>query len=186
MIWRATAIVCAVVAAVLAWRLVAIWRQPPPPPPPSVHLHFQPPPGAILGAGEDTLDAVVSPAGDEVVFVATTAGSARLWRRPLAAATATPIPGTEGASAPAWVNGQRAVSFFAGTSLKVVALDTRRRHARGDGPGGPCRCGLARRRFSAGRSACAARWTAGGTASRCRSRTSNPVTPGIGFRRAWT
>ncbi len=123
MTWRTTAIVCAVVAALLAWRLVALRRQPPPPAPPSIHLHFEPPPGAILGAGEDTLDAAVSPAGDEVVFVATTAGSARLWRRSLASATATPVPGTEGASAPAWVIGRRAVSYFAGRSLKVVTLD---------------------------------------------------------------
>ena len=124
MSWRATASILAVVAAVLAWRLVAIWRQLPPPLPPSIHLQFAPPPGTVLGAGEHTLDAAVSPAGDEVVFVATAAGQVQLWRRALAAASATPMPGTEGASTPSWVIGRRAVSFFAGTSLEVMALDT--------------------------------------------------------------
>jgi hypothetical protein len=124
MSWRTTALIAAVVAAVLAWRLVAMWRQPPPPRPPSVHLQFAPPPGTVLGAGEHTVDAAVSPAGDEVVFVATRGGQVRLWRRALAAASATPMPGTEGASAPSWVIGRRAVSFFAGASLEVVALDT--------------------------------------------------------------
>lgn len=124
MIWRATAFVLAVVAAVLAWRLVAIWRQPPPPLPPSVHLQFTPPPGTVLGAGEHTFDAALSPAGDEVVFVATRAGQVGLWRRRLPAATATPIPDTDGAAAPAWVTGRHAVSFFAGTALKVLDLAT--------------------------------------------------------------
>jgi Tol biopolymer transport system component len=124
MISRAAACAFAVVAAVLAWRLVAIWRQPPPPPPPSVHLQFTPPPGTIFGAGDDPFDAALSPAGDEVVFVATAGGRAQLWRRPMAAAVATPIPGTEGAVTPAWVPGQRAVSFFRNRALEVVALDT--------------------------------------------------------------
>ena len=124
MTWRVAALICAVVAAVLAWRLVAIWRQPPPPPPPSVHLQFAPPPGTTFGAGEHTFDGAVSPSGDEVVFVGTTGGHVQLWRRRVAAAAATAIQGTEGASAPSWVIGRRAVSFFAGASLQVLALDT--------------------------------------------------------------
>ncbi len=160
MTWRATASILAVVAAVLSWRLVAIWRQPPPPLPPSVHLQFEPPPGSVLGAGEDTLDAAASPAGDEVVFVATPGGSARLWRRPLAAAHADAIAGTEGASAPSWVTGQHAVSFFVGGTLNVVALDTgavttaaATSSTRPAAPGS-----MTARSWSDG---CAARWTAG-------------------------
>jgi len=125
MSWRTTASILAVVAAVLAWRLVAIWRQPPPPLPSSIHLQLAPPPETILGAGEQTFDGAVSPSGDEVVFVATTAGGhVQLWRRLLTAAAATALPGTAGAANPAWVIGQRAVSFFAGNDLEVLALDT--------------------------------------------------------------
>ena len=124
MSWRTTASILAVVAAVLAWRLVAIWRQPPPPLPSSIHLQLAPPPETILGAGEQTFDGAVSPTGDEVVFVATAVGHVQLWRRLLMAAAATALPDTDGAASPAWVIGQRAVSFFAGNDLKVLALDT--------------------------------------------------------------
>jgi hypothetical protein len=124
MIWRATTCVFAVVAAVLAWRLVALWRQPPPPRPPFVHLQLSPPSGAIFGAGDDPFDAAISPDDDEIVFVATSGGHAQLWRRHMAASAATPVPGTEGAAAPAWVPGRRAVSFFRNSALEVVALDT--------------------------------------------------------------
>ena len=58
-----------------------------------------------------------------MVFVATSNGSAQLWRRQLAGDRAQPIGGTEGARQPAWIAGQRAVSFFAGDALKRTTLE---------------------------------------------------------------
>jgi len=83
-----------------------------------------PPEGTVLGAADEVLDAAVSPANDEVVFVATVDGVSRLWRRPLASDKATPLAGTESASSPTWIGAQRAVSFFVGTSLKQTNIDT--------------------------------------------------------------
>jgi hypothetical protein len=122
--WKAAAAVCAAVAALLGWRLVAELRRPPAPLPPAVRLGLLPPEGAVLGAADERLDAAVSPANDEVVFVATVDGVSQLWRRPLAGDRATPLAGTESASSPTWIIDQRAVSFFVGSSLKQTNLDT--------------------------------------------------------------
>jgi hypothetical protein len=56
------------------------------------------------------------------VFVATSDGTARLWRRALDEARAEPIAGTEGAQLPAWKQTGSVVSFFAGERLKQVSL----------------------------------------------------------------
>lgn len=121
--WKTAAAACAVVAALLAWRLAVELRRPPAPLPPAVRLVLSPPEGAVLGAADLVLDAVMSPTNDEVVFVATLDGVSRLWRRELSTDRATPLAATESASAPAWVAGARAVSFFAGDSLKRVDVD---------------------------------------------------------------
>ena len=59
-----------------------------------------------------------------MVFVATSNGSAQLWRRPLAGDRAQPIGGTEGARQPAWIAGAsaRCRSSWA-TSLKRTTLE---------------------------------------------------------------
>jgi len=122
--WKTAAISCAALAALVSWRLVVELRRPLPPTPSAIRLVLAPPDGAVLGAADQLLDAAVSPANDEVVFVATVDGVSRLWRRPLASDRATPLAGTESASSPTWVTGQRVVSFFAGSSLKQTNLDT--------------------------------------------------------------
>ena len=48
--------------------------------------------------------------------------SARLWLRPFAAAAATELPGTEGASYPFWSADSRFVGFFADGKLKRMAV----------------------------------------------------------------
>src|SRR5687767_4926461 len=112
--WKNAAAVCAAAAAVRALRLGAELRRPPPSPPPSVRLLVPPPDSAAFGAGAEPLDTALSPDGGEMVFVATSKGSAQLWHRQLARDRAQPIGGTEGARQPAWIAGQRAVSFFVG------------------------------------------------------------------------
>jgi eukaryotic-like serine/threonine-protein kinase len=115
--------VCAAAAALLALRLGVDLRWPSPTPPAPVRLLIPPPDSAAFGTGAEPLDAALSPDGGEMVFVATSNGAAQLWRRQLAGDRAQPIGGTEGARQPAWIAGQRAVSFWVADSLKRTTLE---------------------------------------------------------------
>jgi dipeptidyl aminopeptidase/acylaminoacyl peptidase len=111
-----------VVVALLAWPLVRRYREPPPPPPPLVRVPFSAPPGSELGAGDDALDAAISPAGDAIAFVATSNGTAQLWQRRVDAEQATVLAGTEGARHPAWSPDGQRLAFVAGRRLKQLTL----------------------------------------------------------------
>ena len=93
-----------------------------PPPPASIRGAFPLPAGAELGSGDQTLDAAISPTEREVVFVATSGGTASLWRRALDSERADRMVGTEGAQFPAWKPTGNVVSFFANGRLKQVTL----------------------------------------------------------------
>ena len=121
---RALAIAFAVVAAALAVPAGRHLRQAPPPVPPLVRADLELPPGVDLGAGEEVLDAALSPDGTEIVFVGTAQGRVQLWRRAFAADRATALAGTDGASMPAWKATGHVVSFFADGRLKQIALAT--------------------------------------------------------------
>ena len=62
----------------------------------------------------------ISPDGLRLVFSATVAGKVQLWIRPLAALTAQPLPGTEGATLPFWRPDSQAIGFFADSKLKWI------------------------------------------------------------------
>jgi Tol biopolymer transport system component len=65
----------------------------------------------------------VSPDGRRIVFTAAVDGKDQLWVRDLDAATARPLPGTEGITAaayPFWSPDSRSLGFFAGGKLKRV------------------------------------------------------------------
>jgi Tol biopolymer transport system component len=63
----------------------------------------------------------VSPDGQRLAFVAISAGGATtLWLRPLGAASAQPLAGTEGASFPFWSPDSRFIGFFADGKLKKI------------------------------------------------------------------
>jgi Tol biopolymer transport system component len=64
----------------------------------------------------------ISPDGRFLVFVASSDGPTRLWLRPLAATTARPLAGTEGANFPFWDPESRSVAFFAGGKLKRIDI----------------------------------------------------------------
>ena len=121
MIWRGIALVCATALALAVVPLVRHYRETPPPPPPSVRLSLTAPPGAELGAGDDVLDAAISPDGREMVFVATVNGVVQLWRRAFDTESAEALNGTEGAALPAWKANGRVVSFFAEGKLKQLS-----------------------------------------------------------------
>jgi eukaryotic-like serine/threonine-protein kinase len=121
MIWRAAAIVCAVALAAALVPLVRHLREAPPPPPPLLRLALAAPQGAELGAGDEVLDAAISPDGREMVFVATAGGVTQLWRRSLDTDAAEPLPNTVGAAHPAWKPDGRTLSFAANGKIRVLS-----------------------------------------------------------------
>ena len=133
--WQRAAIAAVAVAAAVALSIPAIryFSEEPPPLPSAVRLSLAPPDGTELGAGDDVLDAAISPNQQEVVFVASPLrrnaagdppGSTQLWRRRFDTDVAEPLAGTEGASLPAWKHTGNVVSFFAATRLKLLNLRT--------------------------------------------------------------
>ena len=117
------AIAIALVAvAILAVPAVRHLSEVPPDPGSPLRLSFPTPSGAELGSGEEILDAAISPDERQIVFVATTNGVARLWRRALDSERSEAIAGTDGAQLPAWKQTGAVVSFFAGDRLKQVSL----------------------------------------------------------------
>ena len=65
----------------------------------------------------------ISPNGRYVVFLAASAGTQRLWLRPIDSLTAQVMPGTEGvATYPFWSPDNQFVGFFAGGKLKKVPI----------------------------------------------------------------
>jgi Tol biopolymer transport system component len=121
MMWRIATMVLGAALAIAAPVALRHAQETPPPPPPAVRGSLEPPDGAELGVGDDVLDAAISPDSRAIVFVATSAGIPRLWRRSLDADRAEPLSGTEGAAMPAW-KGTGAVSFFASGRLRQLAL----------------------------------------------------------------
>jgi dipeptidyl aminopeptidase/acylaminoacyl peptidase len=128
----------AALAAAVALSVPAIrhLREQPAPLPPAVRLSLTAPPGTELGAGDEPLDAAISPDQRVVVFVATQLrrgapadapiGTTQLWRRRLDAEEAEPLPGTEGARLPAFKQTGNVLSFFADERLKLLNLTTGR------------------------------------------------------------
>ena len=121
--WLSTGLAVVAVAAIaLAFPALRHLREAPPPPSPAIRAAFLAPPGTELGSGDDVLDAAISPDQRQIVFVATTGGTAALWRRALDSDRAERIAGTEGARLPAWKQTGNVVSFFADDRLKQVSL----------------------------------------------------------------
>src|SRR5688572_13826904 len=131
---RQLAAIAAVAAAVaLSIPAIRYFSEEPPPLPSAIRLSLAPPDGTELGAGDDVLDAAISPDQQELVFVARLVrrngagdppGSTQLWRRRFDAQTAVPLAGTDGASLPAWKQTGNVVSFFSENRLKLLNLKT--------------------------------------------------------------
>jgi Tol biopolymer transport system component len=111
------------VAAVgLAVPAVRHLREQPPPPPPPIRLTLGAPPGTELGAGDEALDAAISPDEQRIVFSASNQGTTALWLRALDSDRAEALRGTEGAQLPAWTNAGNAVAFFADGRQRQISL----------------------------------------------------------------
>ena len=97
------------------------------PPADVVVFSVYPPPGGAFrsqGASVRTPKLALSPDGRHLVFLAAGAdGIARLWLRPLDAAEARPLAGTEDATDPFWSPDGRNVAFFTRSALQRVDLN---------------------------------------------------------------
>jgi hypothetical protein len=100
-----------------------------PPDAPEVRLQIVTPPT------DDLTAFAISPDGEQVVFAATIEGRSQLWLRPLAADTARPLAGTEGAVGPFWSPDGRSIGFFASQQLKRVETGGGNARAVTDAPG---------------------------------------------------
>ena len=113
-------VVAAAAVALLVTR--GAWQRPPDPAPQrAITFPIPPPPGRFFTFVEN-VEMAVSPDGATVAFVASDAGGLRIWLRPLAAADATPLPGTEGAVAAFWSPDGKSLGFFADDKLKRIDL----------------------------------------------------------------
>ena len=69
------------------------------------------------------ISSVISPDGNNLVMVVTTASGQRLFVRPLAETAARPLDGTEGAVGPFWSPDSRWIAFFSGGKLRRIRAD---------------------------------------------------------------
>jgi Tol biopolymer transport system component len=90
-----------------------------------VRFSIAPPENLTLGGGNGTpSNSVISPDGRMLVFApGDSAGTTRLWVRPMESLAAREIPGTEGAAYPFWSPDGRSIGFFADGKLKRVPVD---------------------------------------------------------------
>lgn len=114
--------IVALAAIALAFPAFRHLREVPPPPAAAIRTAFPAPAGAELGAGDQTLDAAIAPNEREIVFVATTNGTAALWRRAFDSERADRINGTDGAQLPAWKPTGNVVAFFSTGRLKQLSI----------------------------------------------------------------
>ena len=91
------------------------------------------PPGTRLLSDAESF--AISPDGRTLAFLASdSAGTSRLWLRPLDGLTARQLPGTDRARQPFWSPDGRSLGFFADTKLKTIRIETGRIEALCDAP----------------------------------------------------
>lgn len=122
--WISTglAIALVVVIAVLGLPAFRHFRETTPPVHPPIRLSFEAPASLELGAGDDILDAAISPDEQTIAFVATSDGTPRLWTRHVSSDHATMVRGSIGAQLPAWKQTGDVIAFFASSRLKAYIV----------------------------------------------------------------
>ncbi|MEP6917603.1 MAG: protein kinase, partial [Acidobacteriota bacterium] len=117
-VWSAAGIVAAASIGAIG---VATWR------PWAAHtlstIEFSIPPPALGTLGNGGARFAVSPDGERVVFMVTGPSGTQLWIRRLGDLTSRPLTGAEGGTMPFWSPDGRSIGFFAGSALKIVAVD---------------------------------------------------------------
>jgi serine/threonine protein kinase len=115
--WLTVIAIAAVIVALVSVAAVLSFHGDRVSPASEIHLELTTPPTTQ----PETL--AISPDGQKILFVATSAGRPSLWLRALDADAATVLPGTEGASLPFWSPDSRSIGFFADARLKRVDID---------------------------------------------------------------
>jgi Tol biopolymer transport system component len=90
----------------------------------AIRFGVNPPPGASFAYRSIQTELAVSPDGSLLAFCALEGGRWSLYVRRLDELDARPIAGTDGAMSPFWSPDSKWIGFFAGHTLKKVALDT--------------------------------------------------------------
>ena len=136
--WISTGLAIALVAVIAILGLPALRHlsEAPPAVQPPLRFSLAAPAGAELGAGDEILDAAISPDERQIVFVATTDGTTRLWLRELRGDQIGAVAGNDGARLPAWKQTGNVVSFFTDGRLKEITIATGRSCPRS----GECQC----------------------------------------------
>ena len=117
--WIIAASVTSLVIIAMAVPTVRHLREGPPSLPAEIRVDI------VTPVSVDPISFALSPDGRQLVFVASGDGVSRLWLRPLAATSAQPLPGTEGAAYPFWSPDSRSVGFFANNKLQRLDLGAR-------------------------------------------------------------
>ncbi len=113
--------VVATVAAVAAF--LHARRSPPAPPLATVRFQVPPPAGRTFLKSVEVVSHALSPDGTKLLLaVPEPGGGTRLWLRPLSAAEAHPIEGTDGALSAFWSPDSRSIGFFTLGKLKRLDL----------------------------------------------------------------
>ncbi len=115
--WPAVIAIAAVIVALVSVAAVLVFRGDRVLPTSEIHLELTTPPTT------QPESLAISPDGQKILFVATSAGRPSLWLRALDADAAKVLPGTEGASLPFWSPDSRSIGFFADARLKRVDID---------------------------------------------------------------
>jgi Tol biopolymer transport system component len=125
-----------ITAALLALALPAVWLLRPTPEERMLQFELSAPPGHTFG----TIDSgryAISPDGSKLAFVATSAeGKRSLWIRPLDAAQAIRLPGTDTAIGPFWDPSSRWIAFAANGKLQKIDITGGQPRVLCDGVGG--------------------------------------------------
>ena len=87
-----------------------------------IRLAVPPPPDAQFYFDVERVSFALSPDGSQLGFVASEQGKTRIWLRPLSAALARPLDGTDGARSFMWSPTGDAIAFFADDKLKRLDL----------------------------------------------------------------
>jgi serine/threonine protein kinase len=114
----------AVLGAAGAWLLPKLRPKPADAGPGSVRFFLSLPPGTIGSHAAFAAQAVPSPDGRYLAFIAreSTSGKESVWVRPLGATSAHRLDKTEGANFPFWSPDSQSIGFFADDKLKRLAV----------------------------------------------------------------
>jgi len=116
--WLVAAVIGVVALIVFLWG----WHRGDVPPGVPAQLSVELPPGVTLPLGTEHPVLALSPDGTHLVWVGDDRGRQQLYLRDLTASSATPIPGTDGATDPFFTPDGASIAFFSALMIKRVPV----------------------------------------------------------------